>query len=231
MTVRGDPHDRRSTQLRPDSASGTAELARRITALPGGAGRRLIAIAGAPASGKSTLAGQLSEAATRAGRSAQVIPMDGFHLDNAILNARGLRSRKGAPETFDGQGFIALMHRLKAGGEIVYPLFERTRDLAVAGAGVIAAECDLAIIEGNYLLFDEAPWRELAPLWDLSVWLDISEDEILARTIQRWLDHGYTESAARARASSNDLENARRIIRAQLPAGLTLSMCRPLHGP
>ena len=202
--------------------SGKAELARRIAALPRGAGRRLIAIAGAPTSGKSTLAGQLLEVATRAGRGAQVIPMDGFHLDNVILDARSLRPRKGAPETFDAQGFIALMHRLKAGGEVVYPLFDRTRDLAVAGAGVVAAECDLAIVEGNYLLFDEAPWRELAPLWDLSVWLDISEDEILGRAVQRWLDHGHTEHAARARAAGNDLENARRIIRAQVPADLTV---------
>ncbi len=202
MTVRDGLHDRRSAQRRQTLVSGAAELAQRIAALPGGGGRRLIAIAGAPVSGKSTLAGQLSEAVTRAGRVAQVIPMDGFHLDNVILDARGLRSRKGAPETFDAQGFIALMHRLKAGGEVVYPTFDRAGDLAVAGAGVVAAECDLAIVEGNYLLFDEAPWRELAPLWDFSVWLAISEDEILARAVQRWLDHGHPEHAARERASA-----------------------------
>ncbi len=204
-------------------ATAIAELVRRISALPAGSGRRLVAVAGAPASGKSTLADAITEAVNRSGRAARALPMDGFHLDNRLLDARGLRERKGAPETFDAEGFIALMRRMKGGGEVVYPLFDRARDLAVAGAAVIEADCDVAIVEGNYLLFDEAPWQTLAPLWDISVWFDVPEAVLLERCVQRWLDHDHTLEAARARAEANDLANARRIIRARLPADVTLS--------
>ncbi len=199
------------------------DLARRIVELPKDEERRLVAVAGAPASGKSVLAAALCDAVNRSGRTARAIPMDGFHLDNRLLDERGLRSRKGAPETFDAAGFIALVHRLKSGEEVVYPLFDRSRDLAVAGAAVIEAECDVAIVEGNYLLFDEEPWRELAPLWDLSVWFDVPESELLQRCVKRWIDHNHTPKAALARAEGNDMANARRIMRAQLPTDVTIS--------
>ena len=144
--------------------------------------------------------------------------MDGFHLDNAVLQGRGLLSRKGAPETFDAEGFVELIRRVKAGGEVVYPTFDRTRDLSVAGAAVIDAGCDVAVVEGNYFLFDEAPWRSLAGLWDISIWYDTPESVLLERCVQRWLDHDHRPEDARARAAGNDMVNARRIIGARLPA-------------
>ena len=198
--------------------TGIETLVKRVFAVPQGAGRSLIAIAGAPASGKSTLATDLTRAVQKAGRKAQLIPMDGFHLDNSVLQVRELLSRKGAPETFDAEGFIVLMNRVKAGGEIVYPTFDRARDLSVAGAAVIDADCDLAVVEGNYLLFDETPWRSLAGLWDISIWCDTPESVLLGRCVQRWLDHDHTPDEARARAEGNDMANARRIIGARLPA-------------
>ena len=76
---------------------------------------------------------QLQATLRRHGIAAEVVPMDGFHLDNALLDARGLRAKKGAPETFDVAGFIALIHRLKTEADVVYPLFDRARDLSVAG--------------------------------------------------------------------------------------------------
>lgn len=199
------------------------QLVHRITSLPRSSGRRLVAVAGVPAGGKSLLAANITAAVNDTGRAARAIPMDGFHLDNDILDARGLRARKGAPETFDAEGFIHLMHRLKDGGEVVYPLFDRSRDLAVAGAAVIEADCDMAIVEGNYLLFNEAPWSSLSQLWDISVWLDTPEDVLLDRCVRRWLDHDHTPEAALARAESNDLPNARRIIGARLAADVTIS--------
>jgi len=199
-----------------------AALVRAILELPPRDGRHLVAVAGAPASGKSELARALTEAVNRAGRTARTIPMDGFHLDNRILDARGLRHCKGAPETFDAAGFVALVHRLMRRAEVVYPLFDRGRDLAVAGAAVIEPDCDLAIVEGNYLLFDADPWCDLAPLWDLSIWLEVPEPVLLERCIRRWLDHDHTPEAARARAEGNDMANARRIASARLPADLTL---------
>ncbi|NYS26086.1 hypothetical protein HUK65_13920 [Rhodobacteraceae bacterium 2376] len=188
-----------------------------------GAGRKLVAVAGAPASGKSFLGAALCDALCRDGVAATLVPMDGFHLDNRILDARNLRARKGAPETFDAAGFIALIQRFRTEREVVYPLFDRARDLSIAGAGVLDPACEVVVIEGNYLLFDEPPWVDLAGLWDFSIWLDTPEETILQRCVARWLAHGHDPEAARTRAERNDLANARRIIAARLAADMTLS--------
>lgn len=193
----------------------------RLKAQPEGR-RMVVAIAGPPASGKSTLAEALAQRLNDEGTRAQVVPMDGFHLDNAVLSARDLLHRKGAPETFDAPGFIALIRRLKAGDEVFIPVFDRSRDLAVAGAAVVSAECKVILVEGNYLLFAEAPWRDLAPLWDFSVLLDVPLPDLRRRLIRRWLDHGLDLAAATLRAEQNDLPNASRVLKAALVPDMTI---------
>lgn len=185
--------------------------------------RVLVALAGAPGSGKSTLAAALLRRCRDSRVPAEIVPMDGFHLDNVVLDARGLRQRKGAPETFDAEGFIHLIRRLRAGGEVVAPIFDRARDIAIAGAQVVPREARIVICEGNYLLFDEDPWRELAGLWDLTARLDVPLRELRARLIQRWLDHGLSRAAATRRAEGNDVPNAQRIIEREIPAQLLLA--------
>jgi fructokinase len=202
--------------------AGLDTLVARIRATPSRGRRRLVAIAGAPASGKSTLAASLTEALRAAGEAVENVPMDGFHLDNRLLDGMGLRARKGAPETFDAEGFRVLVERLKAEERVYFPLFDRGQDQAIAGAGVVPASCRLVVIEGNYLLFDEAPWAALASLWDLSIWIDTPEALVRARCIRRWLDHGHSEAAAITRAEGNDLRNARRVMGTRLPADVTL---------
>ncbi|WP_417817961.1 nucleoside triphosphate hydrolase [Tritonibacter scottomollicae] len=186
-----------------------------------GGGRRLVALSGAPGSGKSTLSEPLAAMLTERGVRSEVVPMDGFHLDNRLLEARGLMPRKGAPETFDLGGFKRLCHALRADDEVVYPLFDRSRDLAIAGAAHVGQDCSVAVIEGNYLLFDEPGWRDLADLWDVSIRLDVPLADLKARLVQRWLTHGLDQAAAEARARGNDLANAQRIASARLPADLT----------
>lgn len=194
-----------------------------VARLPETAGaRRLVALAGPPATGKSTLAEALRDHLLAAGEDAAVVPMDGFHLDNRILAEKRLLSRKGAPETFDAAGFIALVQRLRAGGDVIVPVFDRARDIAIAGAALVPAAARTVIVEGNYLMLDEAPWRALAPLWDLAIFLHAPEDELRARLVRRWLDHGLGAEAALARAEANDLPNARRILAARLPGAVTL---------
>lgn len=197
-------------------------VAERVHDALNGRPRLLVAIAGAPGSGKSTLAAEVARRLNAQRVPAEVVPMDGFHLDNAVLDARGLRARKGAPETFDSAGFLHLIRRLRAGGEVIAPLFDRARDLAVAGAQVVPAAARVVLCEGNYLLFDEDPWRDLAPLWDLTVRLDVPLPELRQRLIQRWLDHGLSGAAATRRAESNDIPNAARVVDRALPAQLTL---------
>ena len=194
-----------------------------VARLPERAGaRRLVALAGPPATGKSTIAEVLRKALAAKGAKAVVVPMDGYHLDNRILSERGLLARKGAPETFDAQGFIAMIRRLKIGEEAFVPVFDRSRDIAIAGAGLVPASADTIIVEGNYLMFDEAPWRDLAPLWDVALFLDASETVLRERLVQRWRDHGLTEQAGLARAEENDLPNARVILARRLGGAITI---------
>jgi pantothenate kinase len=197
-------------------------LAERVHTLRPAHPRLLVAIAGAPGSGKSTLATELARRMNAQRIPAEVVPMDGFHLDNAILDARGMRARKGAPETFDANGFVHLIRRLSAPVEVFVPVFDRSRDLAIAGATVVPAACQVVIVEGNYLLFDEAPWDQLAPLWTLSAQLDVPMPELRARLIQRWLSLGLSRTAATRRAESNDIPNAQRVIDHAIPAQLIL---------
>jgi pantothenate kinase len=174
--------------------------------------RTLVALAAPPAAGKSTLAEVLrGEIDARLGEgSAIVVPMDGFHLDNAVLESRGLLARKGAPETFDAAGFVALVGRLRRESEVVVPLFDRDRDLSVAGAAVVRPGHRVILLEGNYLLLDRPPWDGL--VWDLSIWIDAPRDELERRLIARWLGYGLDPEAARARALGNDVPNARLIV-------------------
>ena len=194
----------------------------RALALPEGS-RQIIALAGSPASGKSTLAETLARDLTAAGRQAAVVPMDGFHLDNRVLDARGLRHRKGAPDTFDLRGFARLMADLATGGEVIYPLFDRDRDLAIAGAGVLPAQCDLVVVEGNYLLFDAPGWRDLSRFWTLSVFLDVPRARLLERLSARWIAHGLSAEDAQARAEGNDLANAELVQGHRLRADMNLT--------
>ncbi|MEM9787778.1 MAG: sugar transporter [Pseudomonadota bacterium] len=179
--------------------------------------RQLVAITGAPGCGKSTLATELARRLNAQRRKAIVVPMDGFHLDNTILEARGLTQRKGAPETFDAPGFIRLIKALRTSEEVFAPIFDRTRDLAIAGAVAVPVDAKVIIVEGNYLMFDEAPWSELAGLWDVTARLDVPMPELRARLIHRWLSLNYSRAVATRRAEGNDIPNAQRVIDRALP--------------
>ncbi|KQI73862.1 hypothetical protein AN191_01105 [Loktanella sp. 5RATIMAR09] len=173
-------------------------------------GRKLIAIAGPPGSGKSTVAEALHRLLIAAGKASAVVPMDGFHLDNAILDARGLRARKGAPETFDGAGFCNLAKRIAHGGaDIVYPVFDRSRDIAIAGAAVLSKDVEYVLFEGNYLMLEGDPWNQLAQFWTSSIWIDAPIAELERRLMQRWFDEGFSEAEARFKVGENDLLNAK----------------------
>ncbi|WP_193140675.1 MULTISPECIES: nucleoside triphosphate hydrolase [unclassified Meridianimarinicoccus] len=186
---------------------------------PARAQRLLVAIAGPPASGKSTVSEALVD---HLGPEAILVPMDGFHLDNRVLERRGLLPRKGAPETFDAAGFCHAIGRLKTEPSVILPSFDRSRDLSVAGAIEVEPQHRIAVVEGNYLLFDADPWRALTDLWDFSVWTAPDEAVLRTRLITRWRDHGLAPDAAEARAEANDLPNARRTLASRLPADLVV---------
>lgn len=170
-------------------------------------GRFLVALAGPPASGKTTLAADL---AGLLGLGARVVPMDGFHFDDAVLEVRGHRSRKGAPHTFDVAGFAHCLHRIRTGEEVAIPVFDRSLELARAGADVVGPNDRIILVEGNYLLLQRAPWSALHPLFHFRILVTASEALLTQRLIARWQHYGRTDAAAWI--EQNDLPNARTVL-------------------
>ncbi|MEM8654083.1 MAG: nucleoside/nucleotide kinase family protein [Pseudomonadota bacterium] len=183
--------------------------------------RRLVAVVGPPASGKSTLAAQLATHLTAKGEPAAVVPMDGFHLDDGLLRADGTLNRKGAPHTFDADGFNRMINALQSPDGVVFPLFDRTREIAIAGAGRISADCVTVLVEGNYLLLNQEPWTALHDKWTYTIALHPPLEDLRARLTARWAEHGKPD--AQAWIDTNDMPNINTVLTQSAPADITLT--------
>ena len=202
-----------------------------VSALLGRArgGRAIVAVAGPPGAGKSTFAEALRDRLnTRSPGLAEVLPMDGYHFDDLLLNARGWRPRKGAPHTFDVGGLRAMLERLHANeeDEIAVPVFDRAIEIARAGARVIPRSASIVIVEGNYLLLDRPPWTALAPLFDLTVMLHAPAEVLRARLLDRWTGIGLAGGALAAKMDGNDLPNVALVQDHSRPADHTIDATR-----
>ncbi len=166
--------------------------------------RSIVAIAGPPGAGKSTLAealaGKLSDTA--------ILPMDGFHYDDAILRDRGRLAHKGAPDTFDVGGLLSVLERLReATSDVAVPVFDRDLEISRGSARIIPYRTRLILVEGNYLLLDRTPWQGLAPCFDLTVMLRVPRDELARRLTGRWQHYGLTAEEIARKLETNDLPN------------------------
>lgn len=194
-------------------------IAARIVERAQGMARLMVAIAGPPGAGKSTMTERLL-AALPAGEAA-LVPMDGFHFDNAVLDEKALRSRKGAPESFDFDGLETAPQRIRmAGAPVAVPLFDRELDLARAAAALVPPGARFVLVEGNYLLLDRPPWSGLASLFDLTVFIEVPIAELERRLLARWTGLGRDAEAARAWVEGNDLPNARLVVEASRRADI-----------
>ena len=183
--------------------------------------RFVVGIAGPPGSGKSTLSAALHDVLPEG--AAAVVPMDGFHFDDSVLDRRGLRARKGAPETFDFAGFEVLLRRLKAAEpDVAIPVFDRSIELSRAAADVVSADVKFILVEGNYLLLDEDPWQRLAPLFDFTIFVNSPREELERRLVERWREHGRSDADARNWIDTNDMPNIDRVLHARRKADLEL---------
>lgn len=188
------------------------EVARTIVAAARDRPRFIVAVAGPPGSGKSTIADQLADALSAAGETVAVLPMDGFHMDNGLLSEAGLLPRKGAPETFDVRGLKDILSAVRQADEdVLVPVFDRSRELAIASARRISPQDRIIIAEGNYLLLDQKPWSDLAFLFDYTILLRVPLDELERRLNARWEGFGYSRNDIDAKVQGNDLINARTV--------------------
>ncbi len=210
------PEEHRSsgrTHVSPDGA----EVADLVSRLP--AGRFVLGLSGAPGAGKSTLAAALASA-----YGAPVVPMDGFHRTNAELVAVGRLEAKGAPDTFDAEGYAALLRRLQCGGDVLAPAFDHSRPDPLADAIEVPAEAGLVVTEGNYLLLDEPRWRAARLECD-AVWHLVTDEQTrLQRLVKRHDDSGKPPDRAREWVDRVDQPNARLVEAAADRADVILDL-------
>lgn len=173
-------------------------------------GRVVLGITGPPGAGKSTVASAIVAAL---GDAAVLVPMDGFHLANAELDRLRRRDRKGAPDTFDAAGYVALLGRLRAPtSQPVYaPLFDRSIEEAIAGAIPVNPDVQLVVTEGNYLLLEDEPWSGVASLLDATWYVDLDDATRVDRLVRRHVAFGKSPAKAREWVLSSDEPNARLI--------------------
>lgn len=147
---------------------------------------RVLGITGPPGTGKSTVAGMVADLLEARGVAvAGLAPMDGFHLSNTVLEDLGRSDRKGAPDTFDVWGYVALLGRVRSAGRTVFaPDYRRDLHEPVAASSAVAPH-GVVITEGNYLGLDVEGWREARDLVDLLVHVETPATELLRRLVAR----------------------------------------------
>ncbi len=187
-----------------------ADLLDRVAALTHRRSRILLGIAGAPAAGKSTLAEWLVDRLSARGLPAVGVPMDGFHLADAALDALGRRDRKGAADTFDGYGYLALLRRLRAEQEttVFAPAFERDLEQPIAGSIAVPPGTRVVVSEGNYLLLGEPPWPDVWGAFDEVWYVALDDATRRARLLDRHVRFGKGPDDARTWMAAVDDPNA-----------------------
>jgi pantothenate kinase len=192
-------------------------LAQRAIGLMRPGERVILGITGSPGAGKTTVARRLVDRLNElvgdpqaSMEPAAYLPMDGFHLANATLDALGNHDRKGAIDTFDGWGFVSLLSRLRVELDhpVYAPSFDRRVDEGIAAELVVLPDARIVVVEGNYLLVDQEPWSAISGLLAETWYCETSSDERMRRLVDRHERHGRSPEAARAWAESVDGVNA-----------------------
>ncbi|WP_405952871.1 nucleoside/nucleotide kinase family protein [Streptomyces prunicolor] len=182
-------------------------------------GRALLGIVGEPGAGKSTFAEQLLARLEKEQPGLAVaVSMDGFHLAHKVIEARGQSARKGTIDTFDADGFLALLRRTReeTTNTVWWPEFDRDLEDAVAGAIEVAPRHRLVVVDGNFLLATQDPWLRIKNLLDESWFLDALPEPRRDRLIRRYISYGFTPEAAREKTLGVDEETSS-LIRGTVP--------------
>lgn len=194
----------------------------RVEALLARQRRVLLGISGPPGAGKSTLAAAVAAAVD----DAVVVPMDGFHLADVELQRLGRIDRKGAIDTFDADGYLALLQRLRGRPErtVYAPAFDRDIEQPIAGSIPVTPDVRLIVTEGNYLLDDDDPWPAISARLDEVWYVDVDPQERHRRLVSRHVEFGKTPEQAQAWVRDIDERNAERIERARSRADFVVTL-------
>ena len=204
----------RLTGEAPILLTGLVERLRELLTADGAPPRLVVGITGPPGSGKSTLAAALETALDERGLLAGIVPMDGFHMSNAVLDELGRHGRKGAPDTFDVDGYLAVLDRVRRAGpgdeprEVLVPVYRRDLHEPVA-AGTRVTGRGVVVTEGNYLALDSLGWEEARERIDLLIMLEVDEEELIRRLVARHMSFGRHRADAGHWVRAVDLPNAR----------------------
>ena len=203
--------------------SALADRARDLAQRPG---RALLGITGAPGAGKSTLARDLAERLRADGVTVALVPMDGFHFPQVELVRHGIRDVMGRIDTFDADGYLALLRRLRDESDrtVTAPDFDRTVEEPVADAINVEPDVQLVLTEGNYLLDDEPPWADVRATLDEVWFVETDDASRIERLLARHVVFGKTEEEARRWMARVDEPNARRIRAARARADLVVDL-------
>ena len=174
--------------------------------------RLVVGLVGAPGSGKSTIASELRTRLKEADLFAGLVAMDGFHLSDAVLNEWDRHDRKGAPDTFDIDGYLAILDRVRTDGakQVLVPVYRRDLHEPVAAGGVVSGP-GIVITEGNYLALETRGWGAVRERIDLLIHIDIPEEVLMTRLISRHEKFGKNPLDAGHWVRTVDLPNARLI--------------------
>ena len=187
-------------------------LAARVLSLGSPGGRVIVGLAGGPGAGKSTVAAALAAAL---GVASAVIPLDGFHLTSGSIAGTELAARRGAPDTFDAAAFVALLRDLRSDppGAVLAPEFSRVIEDPIPDAIRVEPSTRIVVTEGNYLLLDTEPWRQIRSLLDACWYLEPDDELRRERLVARHIESGKEPGHAYAWTHGPDEANAR-LIRA-----------------
>lgn len=211
-----------SDEQTPRHFASVDELAQEIATAAASRNRFVVGLVGPPGVGKSTVSAALAD---RLDPAPPIVGMDGFHLANDALIERGTVTRKGAPDTFDADGFVHLLERLRSIDTTVWcPRFDRSIEDSIAAAVAVVPSDRIVIVEGNYLLLDTPPWDRARRLVDLVVYLDLDQAARIGRLIARHIEFGRSETEARRFVEGSDEANARLIAASRDRTGATLSV-------
>ena len=179
------------------------------SSLDGQSARTIIGIVGKPGAGKSTVVEEIAKRFDS--NTVSIIPMDGFHLSNEELISLGRRERKGAPDTFDVEGFTSLIKKVKINYNIdhTFPIFHREIEASVDNEGIVPKESRVVVIEGNYLFSTDHNWGGIYSLLNHTWFIEIDDEVRVERLIARHIRYGKTPEEAEAWSRGSDETNAR----------------------